>query len=99
MGCTASFATLKSVNCGRPQHIAQKGQYGDILLKQEDILLNLIRLLVPHLHVPLSLKVRLLPPPDTGSGIHTRGQFRYTHLIPSIASKVGGYWYLSIDYP
>jgi tRNA-dihydrouridine synthase 1 len=56
------------LNYGYPQQIAKKGHYGAFLLEQEEILLNLIRQLVPHLHVPLSVKVRLLPPPDTGSG-------------------------------
>jgi tRNA-dihydrouridine synthase 1 len=56
------------LNCGCPQQIAKKGHYGAFLLEQEEILINLIRHLIPHLQVPLSVKVRLLPPPDTGSG-------------------------------
>jgi tRNA-dihydrouridine synthase len=36
-------------------------------LEQEEILVNLVRQLVPHLTVPLSLKVRLLPPPNAST--------------------------------
>jgi tRNA-dihydrouridine synthase 1 len=52
------------INCGCPQQIARKGQYGAFLLEQEEVLLPLVRHLVQHLKVPLSVKVRLLPPPD-----------------------------------
>ncbi|KAG7365857.1 tRNA-U20-dihydrouridine synthase [Nitzschia inconspicua] len=53
------------INCGCPQQIAKKGNYGAFLLEQEETLLTLVRHLVRHLTVPLSIKVRLLPPPDS----------------------------------
>jgi tRNA-dihydrouridine synthase 1 len=37
------------------------------LLEQDEILVNLVRQLVPHLTVSLSLKVRLLPPPNAST--------------------------------
>ena len=49
------------INCGCPQGIAKRGNYGAFLLEKEDTLLTLVRHLVPHLTVPLSVKVRLLP--------------------------------------
>jgi tRNA-dihydrouridine synthase 1 len=52
------------INCGCPQQIARRGNYGAFLLEQEQVLLKLVRHMVAHLRVPLSIKVRLLPPPD-----------------------------------
>ncbi len=49
------------INCGCPQQIAKRGQYGAFLLEQEEVLLRLVRHLAQHLRVPLSVKVRLLP--------------------------------------
>jgi tRNA-dihydrouridine synthase 1 len=51
------------INCGCPQGIARRGNYGAYLLEQEETLLTLVRHLVQHLTVPLSVKVRLLPVP------------------------------------
>ena len=53
------------INCGCPQGIAKRGDYGAFLLEQEEKLLKLVRHLVRHLTVPLSVKVRLLPDPET----------------------------------
>jgi tRNA-dihydrouridine synthase 1 len=53
------------INCGCPQGIARRGNYGAFLLEQEDTLLTLVRHLTKHLRVPLSVKVRLLPKPYT----------------------------------
>lgn len=53
------------INCGCPQGIARRGNYGAFLLEQEETLLTLVRHLIKHLHVPLSVKVRLLPPPNS----------------------------------
>jgi tRNA-dihydrouridine synthase 1 len=50
------------INCGCPQNIARRGNYGAFLLEQEETLLTLVNHLVKHLRVPLSVKVRLLPP-------------------------------------
>jgi tRNA-dihydrouridine synthase len=49
------------INCGCPQGIARRGNYGAFLLEKEDVLLRLVRYLIPRLKVPLSVKVRLLP--------------------------------------
>jgi tRNA-dihydrouridine synthase 1 len=58
------------INCGCPQGIARRGNYGAFLLEQEEALLHLVRHLVAHLRVPLSVKVRLLPAPDPPGGPH-----------------------------
>lgn len=50
------------INCGCPQGIAKRGNYGAYLLEQEDTLMTLVNNLLPRLKVPLSVKVRLLPP-------------------------------------
>jgi tRNA-dihydrouridine synthase 1 len=52
------------INCGCPQGIARRGNYGAFLLEKEDILLRLVNYLTPRLRVPLSIKVRLLPNPN-----------------------------------
>jgi len=53
------------INCGCPQGIAKRGDYGAFLLEQEEKLLTLVKHLVKHLKVPLTIKVRLLPDPET----------------------------------
>lgn len=53
------------INCGCPQGIAKRGDYGAFLLEQEEKLLTLVKHLVKHLRVPLTVKVRLLPDPET----------------------------------
>ena len=52
------------INCGCPQGIARRGNYGAFLLEKEETLLTLVKYLVPRLKVPLSVKVRLLPEED-----------------------------------
>ncbi|KAL3943312.1 MAG: hypothetical protein SGBAC_002640 [Bacillariaceae sp.] len=52
------------INCGCPQGIARRGNYGAFLLEKETVLLGLVRHLTPRLRVPLSVKVRLLPNPN-----------------------------------
>lgn len=49
------------LNCGCPQAIARRGNYGAYLLEQEEVLLKVVEHLSLHLSVPLSVKVRLLP--------------------------------------
>eukprot|EP00934_Nitzschia_sp_Nitz4_P003397 Nitzschia sp. Nitz4//scaffold139_size61406//25051//26331//NITZ4_006455-RA/size61406-processed-gene-0.56-mRNA-1//1//CDS//3329535837//3387//frame0 len=49
------------INCGCPQGIARRGNYGAFLLEQPDVLLPAVKHLLQHLTVPLSVKVRLLP--------------------------------------
>jgi tRNA-dihydrouridine synthase 1 len=53
------------INCGCPQGIARRGDYGAFLLEQEEKLLKLVKHMVAHLRIPLSVKVRLLPDPET----------------------------------
>ena len=53
------------INCGCPQGIAKRGDYGAFLLEQEEKLLKLVTHLLKHLKVPLTIKVRLLPDPET----------------------------------
>jgi tRNA-dihydrouridine synthase len=48
------------LNCGCPQNIAKKGNYGAFLLEQPEVLLGLVRELSRVLTVPLSVKVRIL---------------------------------------
>ncbi|KAL7577837.1 hypothetical protein ACA910_010584 [Epithemia clementina (nom. ined.)] len=52
------------INCGCPQGIAKRGNYGAFLLEQEETLLTLVQYVAPRLKVPLSVKVRLLPGED-----------------------------------
>jgi tRNA-dihydrouridine synthase 1 len=50
------------LNCGCPQGIAKKGQYGAYLLEETETLLTLVRRMVNELGgVPITVKVRLLP--------------------------------------
>jgi tRNA-dihydrouridine synthase 1 len=49
------------LNCGCPQGIAKRGNYGAFLLEQEDELLSVVRHLVQNITLPISVKVRLLP--------------------------------------
>jgi tRNA-dihydrouridine synthase 1 len=54
------------INCGCPQGIAKRGMYGAFLLDgdtPEVRLLPLVRHLLRHLTIPLTVKVRLLLPP------------------------------------
>ena len=51
------------VNCGCPQGIARRGNYGAFLLEKEELLLKIVRVLHEGLKkVPVTVKVRLLPP-------------------------------------
>ena len=49
------------LNCGCPQGIAKRGKYGAFLLEEPDIVLAVAKRLVESLHIPVSIKVRLLP--------------------------------------
>jgi tRNA-dihydrouridine synthase 1 len=51
------------INCGCPQNIAKRGNYGAFLLEQEEYLLQLVQTLTSILSIPVTVKVRLLPPP------------------------------------
>ena len=50
------------LNCGCPQKIAKRGHYGAYLLEQPDVLLPVVRALIAAVSIPVSVKVRLLPP-------------------------------------
>lgn len=49
------------LNCGCPQNIAKKGEYGAFLLEDEEKLLAVVKALVSEIDIPVSVKVRLLP--------------------------------------
>ena len=49
------------LNCGCPQNIAKRGQYGSFLLEQPDVLVHVAKTVSAALDIPLSVKVRLLP--------------------------------------
>jgi tRNA-dihydrouridine synthase 1 len=60
----APFVDGIDLNCGCPQGIAKRGLYGAYLLEEPELLLSIVRTLVHHLpNTPISVKVRLLPPP------------------------------------
>ena len=57
------------INCGCPQGIARRGRYGAFLMEEDegDLIVGIVRHLVPNLDVPVSVKLRILPsrsPPD-----------------------------------
>lgn len=49
------------LNCGCPQSIAKRGNYGAFLLEQPQLLISVVQQLASFLSIPLSVKVRLLP--------------------------------------
>ena len=49
------------LNCGCPQSIARRGNYGAFLLEQPETLVPLVKKLTSILHIPVSVKVRVLP--------------------------------------
>ena len=51
------------INCGCPQNIAKKGQYGAFLMEKEggDRIVDIVKYLAPRLKVPVSVKLRILP--------------------------------------
>ncbi len=55
--------TAVDINCGCPQGIAKRGNYGAFLLENEDLLLSIIRTLRAGLpdSVRVTIKVRILP--------------------------------------
>lgn len=72
------------INCGCPQGIARRGNYGAFLLEKEEILLQLVSFLTPRLRVPLSVKVRLLPntnPDDDNFDIPKESLALYAKLV------------------
>jgi tRNA-dihydrouridine synthase len=65
-----------------PQNIAKRGNYGAYLLEQEETLLTLVKHLLQHLHVPLSVKVRLVPPISTEEAYFGKEEEALTFDIP-----------------
>ena len=58
----APYVDAIDINCGCPQNIAKRGNYGAFLLEQETYLLQLVQTLTSLLTIPVTVKVRLLPP-------------------------------------
>lgn len=72
------------INCGCPQSIAKRGNYGAFLLEQPEVLLKLVRTLRQTLppNLPLTVKVRILP-----TGIEDSLNL-YTQLVDAGASMI-----------
>jgi len=60
----APYVDAIDLNCGCPQGIAKRGNYGAFLLEQEELLLKCVRHLVQTISLPVTVKVRLLPDDD-----------------------------------
>ncbi len=53
------------LNCGCPQMIARRGNYGAFLLESPDSLVETVKQLVKAVNVPVCVKVRLVPTSDS----------------------------------
>ncbi|KAJ1389974.1 dihydrouridine synthase-domain-containing protein, partial [Ochromonadaceae sp. CCMP2298] len=53
--------TAVDLNCGCPQRIAKRGNYGAYLLPQTDLLISCLSALVKNLDCPVTVKIRVLP--------------------------------------
>jgi tRNA-dihydrouridine synthase 1 len=53
--------TAVDLNCGCPQKIAKRGNYGAYLLPQTDLLITCLTALVKNLDCPVTVKIRVLP--------------------------------------
>lgn len=49
------------INCGCPQAIAKRGNYGAYLLEQPDLIVSLVERLHAELKIPVTVKIRCLP--------------------------------------
>jgi tRNA-dihydrouridine synthase 1 len=49
------------INCGCPQGIAKRGNYGAYLLEQPDLIISLVERLHKELKIPVTVKIRCLP--------------------------------------
>jgi tRNA-dihydrouridine synthase 1 len=63
----APYVDAIDINCGCPQNIAKRGNYGAFLLEQETYLIQLVQTLTSILTIPVTVKVRLLPPSSSSS--------------------------------
>lgn len=52
------------VNLGCPQGIARKGRYGAFLMKEKDVVREIVETLSTHLSVPVTVKIRVFPDED-----------------------------------
>jgi tRNA-dihydrouridine synthase 1 len=68
------------LNCGCPQGIAKRGNYGAFLLEESDLLVSIVKHLAENLKCPVTVKVRILP-----TGIKDSLAL-YTRLIDAGAS-------------
>lgn len=48
------------INCGCPQGIAKRGNYGAYLLEQADVIISLVERLHKELSIPVTVKIRCL---------------------------------------
>jgi tRNA-dihydrouridine synthase 1 len=67
----SQYVDAIDINCGCPQNIAKRGNYGAFLLEQESYLIQLVQTLTSILTIPVTVKVRLLPPPPTATSTST----------------------------
>ena len=49
------------INCGCPQGIAKKGNYGAFLLEKPDTIIAMVEILAKNLNIPVTVKIRCLP--------------------------------------
>mmetsp|Transcript_5463 Transcript_5463/g.13705 ORF Transcript_5463/g.13705 Transcript_5463/m.13705 type:complete len:400 (+) Transcript_5463:271-1470(+) len=49
------------LNCGCPTKVAKRGGFGAYLLESRDYVVDMVRYLVEHVSIPVTVKVRLLP--------------------------------------
>ena len=68
------------LNCGCPQSIAKRGNYGAFLLEQEELLVKCVKALAENVNCPVTVKVRLLH-----SGVQDSIKL-YTKLVDAGAS-------------
>ena len=66
----SQYVDAIDINCGCPQNIAKRGNYGAFLLEQESYLIQLVQTLTSILTIPVTVKVRLLPPPSSSHTTH-----------------------------
>ena len=55
------------LNCGCPQGIAKRGNYGAFLLDDPYTIVSIVKHLVSHLAVPVMVKFRVIPPDSAGA--------------------------------
>ncbi|KAL7496459.1 hypothetical protein ACHAWT_008939 [Skeletonema menzelii] len=79
------------INCGCPQNIAKKGQYGAYLMEKDggDCIVEIVRYLAPRLKVPVSVKLRILPSDgESGEPRFEDSMVLYRRLVEAGASML-----------